>query len=789
MLFSVAGVLAAAPRSGVSGDRARATSVATMGNSRSKQAGGTQRNGAVRTRAVSVRTAVTPAGAREFSGAGPLTRARAIINDASSRIVSKAFDLSNRSTGRSAARSATNRTNARMATPGNMSRARATAVFSDISKLGTGYNSCRDAYNTCMDQFCAAANDTYRRCFCSNGFKNLRDKEDALDSATAMLAQFENNNLDAVNKTAEEVNAMYSATEGEIAIKKDTTAAASLLNDISDLLAGKKKATTPPPQQTMTSWNGLSVNFATDFSDIWGDDSSSSIFVDNTVQDNDLSALEGLDLYNSAHSQCMQLLGDSCEAGAVKNMVKSAYNILITQDCNAYQKKLDAKSEQVKSTVRTAEKYLREARLEEYRSHNSADVNECMDKVEKALTQSSACGSEYEKCMDHTGVYINSSTGEPIYSPSLFKLSGIIKLDGSADVLGRNPEFNKFLDSKRMYAKTALETCRDIADTVWNEFKRNALIKIAQAQDEKIEEVKMSCVSTMKECYDTQSGALKGFDENTAVTAGALAARAAHDMCADKVLACARLYGDTDGCTIDSKTNKITQESGKQCGFTSLMNFVNSVDNTRINEGCIVGIQSYLKQICTPTSGNEGYPWNCRLRDLGDIEHISWTRQDNPSSISGLVVKYAWDNCVGVKTNITELDNDIRIAVENELQNIKFELGHLIGEKCESGGGIWVDKDSDNSAISNGDILDTFYSTVYGKTHAQVASISDSWGKCVKNTIKANCEMENNRTGGNGYAVYDDASGVCRFSPEYYKYQCEIVRGIWDDDNRCYIRK
>ena len=30
---------------------------------------------------------------------------------------------------------------------------------------GTNYGDCYNAYFTCMDQFCANANDTYRRCF------------------------------------------------------------------------------------------------------------------------------------------------------------------------------------------------------------------------------------------------------------------------------------------------------------------------------------------------------------------------------------------------------------------------------------------------------------------------------------------------------------------------------------------------------------------------------------------------------------------------------------------------
>ena len=55
--------------------------------------------------------------------------------------------------------------------------ARATAVFNDVSKIGGGYSKCRDAYATCMDQFCANANDTYRRCYCSARFTEFRDTE------------------------------------------------------------------------------------------------------------------------------------------------------------------------------------------------------------------------------------------------------------------------------------------------------------------------------------------------------------------------------------------------------------------------------------------------------------------------------------------------------------------------------------------------------------------------------------------------------------------------------------
>ena len=321
--------------------------------------------------------------------------------------------------------------------------------------------------------------------------------------------------------------------------------------------------------------------------DIWsgnGDfgDNSESLFGNSKAVD--LTDLEGISLYNASNKQCVQVMKDSCENSAMLNMATSAYNIMITQDCNMYEKNLNKKREQVLSTVRQAEKILREARLEEYRAHNSRDVNECISKVQTAMFAETACGANYKRCLDYSGAYINPSTGAAVYSPRLFELTNIITLAGAgnSDVLGQNMEFDKFLDSKKMYAESALDSCRTIADNVWTEFKRMALIEIAQAQDAKIEEVKMSCVQTMSECYDKQTSALKSFDDTTAKTTGAISAYAAKAMCEDKVMACASLYGDNQNCKFDGN-GRLVEENGKvssaRCGLTELLAFVDAVDN------------------------------------------------------------------------------------------------------------------------------------------------------------------------------------------------------------------
>ena len=660
--------------------------------------------------------------------------------------------------------------------------ARATAVFSDISAIGGGYAKCREAYATCMDQFCANANDTYRRCVCSARYDEFRNTENAIDQALNLLAQFEDNNLNAVGLSAEEVAAMYSATEGEMAIKNDTSAAANMLAEISDLLSGKSSSTSSSGTSG-TSLGLLTVDFTSDLGDIWGD-SGSSIF--DTSTGVDLSTLTGQDLFNEASKQCLEIVADSCENNATLTMARSAYSIMITQDCNLYEKNINSQKESLEQTVRTAEKYLREARLEEYQSHNSADVNECIASVRNAIQSDVACGANYSRCLDYTGAYINQSTGEAIYSPRLFQLADLITLPGvnasdATDVLGANPEFNSFLDSRRMFAETALDSCRDMADIVWEEFKRQALIEIAQAQDEKIEEVKMSCVSTMSECYDTQTGALQDFDNTTSQYTGAISAYAARAMCEDKVIACASLYGDTEGCEFDGNGQLTTGNASggltgaaanSRCGLTALLAFVDTVDTVRVAEGCETAIDNYLADLCTPDDGEMGYPWNCRNM--------------SPDELEDSIQNFASQNCADPTSSGDEFIAQVSDQIKRAIDDIQEELDYQLMETCEELDGYWMDNDDsvtnvvDSRVSGNGTLLSGFYRQVYGGNE-----VTD-WGRCVENTTMLRC-LDYNDGLETPVASYDLSRDECTFTDEWYRAQCEELMGGYYENSVCYV--
>lgn len=671
-----------------------------------------------------------------------------VRSGAGARVVSSGSNLSRAAVSKSGtARSSVNRSAKNTNINNHVSRAaasRATAVFSDVTKIGGGYSNCRDAYATCMDQFCANADDSYRRCFCSNKFQGFRDMSDNLDQALGMLADFQNNNLNVIDKTTAEVDAMYSSTAGEDAIKKDTSASQKLLDEIGDILSGKRSSS----NKSASSSLGI-INFGSfsDLGDIWSN-SDNSIFNRSSVDN--ISGLEGEALYKRASSQCAAITRDSCSSDALFNLASSAYSIMITQDCNIVEQSINAKKESVSQTVRKAESLLRDARLEEYRAHNSQDFNACLDKVEEAV-----CGEDYIKCLDYTGDYINQTTGKPIYN-QLFKISEITPKLGDDDVLTANPRWNQELENKRqLYAVTALDGCRDLAEDVWNEFKHIAMIKIAQKQDELVQNAKDSCVSVIKDCYNYQTGELNDFAEvDDQYNFGAGSVVVARATCYDKVMACAALHGGSDGCQYDRTTRKISAIEEKKCGLQALLTFVDTVDSSKVAAECEKTLTARAHELCTPASGtyktdvNGNYVIDKITGDYVLAEYPDRCASMSKSQVRADLTDWANKFCAldMVRDDASATFNtDIANRV---IKNIFDELGLGFAVGCEEKNGVWYDDNVavifESGALTVSDLNEDFYNTYYGGTSSQsiLSSVkAGDIGLCLANlTPKQICE-------------------------------------------------
>jgi hypothetical protein len=352
-----------------------------------------------------------------------------------------------------------------------------------------------------------------------------------------------------------------------------------------------------------------------------------------------------------------------------------------------------------------------------------------------------------------------------------------------------------------MFATTALDSCRSIADTVWTEFKRTAIIEIAQAQDEKIEEVKASCVSTMGECYDTQSGALKDFDTTSAQSSGAIAANAARQMCSDKVAACAALYGNGANCDFDDQGRV---KNATNCGLGALLDYVATVDSTKIAEGCADALTKYAQEMCAPSGEGTEYPWGCRNRPRHMLEKDLLER----ASIYCDVSNTADDR---LNTDLLDYAN----TVSKLSASISSELSIMLSEACDSVDGVWIDAEQSETPFENvvmnksvykadaegkatkAEQKETYEIYEYGlpseyanmkqltafmdKIAVPANSNLNTYGICIENNVKVQCEA----MGGEEYATYDERTDSCKFTDKWYEQKCSEIGGYYEK-NICY---
>ena len=551
------------------------------------------------------------------------------------------------------------------------------ANIDTISNLGTGYTSCRDAYFTCMDQFCGTLNDTYRRCVCSSKLSEIQLREQTLSQTATQLEDFKSLNLEVVDKSGKEVHAIITASEGEIAqsTAKDKSASAKTLNSISDILSQTKK-------QSLATQGTLDI--AGDISSIWN--------TTNLAGGTLIANLTGEALYNAVHAQCVEMTANECSNAATRTMVVSAYGMYIENDCSLLTNALDKQQTLANTSIRDTKYELGDKRLENYNYHNSASINDCIAQVRTDITANYACGTDYVHCLDVTGLYLNYETGEPIYTSRFFELNNMTSMDGDLLTNQSNRMTVIRLQEMREYAKRGLDTCRDIANDVWDEFLRQAVTEIHQGQQDKIRQVKDECMDVVNQCYDEQNKSLKDFSNTDETLLLGSRLELSENMCKEKLNACANVYG----------------------GETNLILTMREIVDQQIAQECKTVLENYLSELCAVpiTDTQHKYPYACRTYSPGDS-----TNKPN-TSIYYKLEEYAKQTCV--RPSESENDNgslpapilqDINVV----LSQFKSDMAHELAAECERQDGAWYKYDKNITSFQD------FYN--YTAAHTE-------WGIC-----------------------------------------------------------
>ena len=580
------------------------------------------------------------------------TTNRSKLNVIDRSTTSKTLDDSQKITARSATKKVSARnTNTKIISPrsatniNRLSRATTTTPQVTTRTFGNNYTTCRDAYFTCMDQFCATQNDTYRRCVCSSRLQKIQEQEGLLSQTTTNLQDFHDFNIDAIPKTAEEVKAMQTASDGEKGIKEDKSTSSTTLKNIKEVLSKTK-------ENSLSTQGTLDI--AGDIKNIWK--------TTDLIRGYDIANLTGEALYNAVNAQCYEMVSSQCASSDLK-MVASAYGMYIENDCELLATAIKNQTTNANAAIRTTRHEMQDARLENYDAHNSLSLNDCIMQVKQDITANTACGQNYVHCLDITGKYLDINTGEPIYSPDFYQFENQISLSGDVLKNNKNKNFVNMLNTKQKFANQTLDSCRDVADNVWDEFLRQALVEISQAQQQRIQTVKHDCLQVVNKCYLNKSDTLKEFanDASTVTTRDTLELSEA--LCAEKLNTCSNLYG------------------GGPEGLDLLVSTMQQITDTTIAQECPVLLKQYVEKLCAvlDNDSSHSYPYGCRTYAPGEARYARNktcnTTLTNPFEQTNILfstpIPNLYQNCSGTKKYTS--------------CNAGFYLANSICKVCEPG--------------------------------------------------------------------------------------------------------
>lgn len=436
-----------------------------------------------------------------------------------------------------------NRSGSATNTTAIISRAANTASSTTTSRAGTltaeeiinrDYTTCREVYYSCMDEFCANKDSQLKRCACSS-------RVNEFDSIKEQLAQVEDKMLDfnqrllTVNMDKEDAEAIFQATEGELAFQQeDKSESKKLLDEIANKLNTTFDTSTFDSNLSPIS---LSLNVDAAF------DSVDSLAGASTT------TKSGTALYSAALPICREMALEVCTQDEL-DIIESGYQMAIEQDCNTVAKAYETQQDLAREQIREGSALLDMSRLDIYQKRNSDDILTCKKKMLDMLTNTAVCGTDLQKCLDISGQYIDPSTGEAILTVNLVNLGNLITRPSADQTWTNTPgneKFVSYLNSKKLFLESATENCQDIADYVWDEFIEDALAQIKLAQESKLEEVRQSCTTLTTQCLTESAESLEDFDARALSIFGVEADKTVKQMCSEVQTACTALLDTVDG--------------------------------------------------------------------------------------------------------------------------------------------------------------------------------------------------------------------------------------------------
>ncbi len=330
-----------------------------------------------------------------------------------------------------------------------------TKVRTKIEANGVYDQECYEKYYGCMDQFCIADNENGGTCVCSD------------DAAVyeAQLEEIKKTLAEAERISTEEVEKIQAGARADIIFNGGER----IYNDDGSVVkAGEEK------KSNQIKFSSI-YDFEEDEEDIW--------------DDNDLSNLNGRQLYNSAHDLCVQQMPDSCSKDMT--LLTQMYSRQIVSDCKGLANSIAQKKQEADAALAQAKAAVRGALKNSFDEANQYDRGTCMVEYKKCMMSNDACGSDWGKC-------VFTIASENMQNNAATSVAGTkVKTINTYDITASTMEI---LESKRFICEKVLDKCVAARDYVWNDFLREAAPTIRLAESNIESQKRQSCLGDISAC-------------------------------------------------------------------------------------------------------------------------------------------------------------------------------------------------------------------------------------------------------------------------------------------------
>ena len=281
-------------------------------------------------------------------------------------------------------------------------------TISSMESVAELSDHCKAQYMACMDNFCNVLDDNQGRCTCSKNVRNYEKTEEALKTATEELQEVAQR-IQYIGLTSEEITTLFTQTEAELAMQNnsDSSKIKNDLDRIKNMIVGVKSGSASSIGDT-TSGISLDLSNLLSFNiDSTGFDIT-SLFT--TTTNNNTAAItnqRGEALYKSAAARCKAAVLNSCASQGVEiGVIVNYYDMEIDKQCIQYERALTDANDQMVATVRNAKTVLQKARLMVAQQKNQYDLRGCISALDSCMQDDYVCGTDYEDCLDPSGLYI-----------------------------------------------------------------------------------------------------------------------------------------------------------------------------------------------------------------------------------------------------------------------------------------------------------------------------------------------------------------------------------------------